>query len=104
MRPPTGPSATPPPPRSVAVRVPLPVWIVLGVVLTHVLFLWLVADKHYLPEARYVPPPPTPNFAGGTVRSVDPRTGEGTTESQFVVSTVLAPPRAKPSPGASPGR
>ena len=78
-------------------RVPLAVWIVLGVVAVHVLLFWAVSDKHFLPKARYVPPAPTPNFGTGEHRSVDPQTGEATTERQFQVSTVLAtPPKVKP--------
>lgn len=79
-------------------RVPLAVWIVLGVVAVHALFFWAVSDKHFLPKARYVPPPPTPNFASGAHRSVDPQTGETTTERQFQVSTQLVTPTAGPPP------
>ena len=79
-------------------RVPLAVWIVLGVVAAHLLFFWAVSDKGFLPKARYVPPPPTPNFGAGERRSVDPQTGETTTERQFQVSTRLATPPVGPSP------
>ena len=80
-------------------RVPLAVLIVVGVVVVHGLLFWAVSDKHFLPKARYVPPAPTPNFGTGEHRSVDPQTGETTTERQFQVSTVLAtPPRVSPKP------
>ncbi len=81
-------------------RVPLAGWIVLAVVAAHALFFWAVSDKGFLPEARYVPPPPTPNFGAGERRNVDPQTGQATTERQFQVSTQLATP--KPPPKATP--
>ncbi len=71
------------------------VWIVLAVIVVHGLFFWAVSDKHFLPKARYVPPPPTPNFGTGEQRSADPQTGEVTTERQFQVSTQLATPKPK---------
>ena len=83
-------------------RVPLAGWIVPGVVAIHLWFFWAVSDKHFLPKARYVPPPPTPNFGTGEHRSVDPQTGETTTERQFQVSTVLATPAPRRSPTAAP--
>lgn len=83
-------------------RVPLAVWIVLAVVAIHVVFFWAVSDKHFLPRTRYVPPAPTPNFGTGETRSVDPRTGETTTERQFQVSTRLATPKPRVSPRPSP--
>ncbi len=50
---------------------------------------WL-ADKHFLPKARYLPPPtPAVNFGAAGRSSVDPQTGEITTERQFTVSTRL---------------
>ncbi len=79
-------------------RVPLAVWIGLAVVAVHALFFWAVSDKQFLPKARYVPPPPTPNFGAGERRSVDPQTGETTTERQFQVSTLLATPKPKATP------
>ncbi len=83
-------------------RVPLAVWIVLGVVAIHVLFFWAVSDKRFLPKARYVPPPPTPNFGAAERRSVDAQSGETTTERQFQVSTQLATPKPKVLPGPPP--
>ena len=79
-------------------RVPLAVWIVVGVVVVHLLFFWVVSDKHFLPKTRYVPPAPTPNFGARRSTTVDPQTGEITTRSEFVVSTKLA----TPPPAASP--
>ena len=84
-------------PRAALSRVPRPVWIALAVAALHLLLLWAVADKHYLPEARYVPPAPTPNFGARSTVLVDPRTGGTTTRTDFVVSTRLAP-----APGPSP--
>ena len=87
------------PPRRAAVAaprrppVPLAVWIVLAVVAFHALAFWVLADKHFLPKTRYVPPPPPPvNFGARRQTSVDPRTGEVTTVSEYVVSTRLASP------------
>ncbi len=80
-------------------RVPLPVWVIGAVVAVHALAFWLLADKHFLPKARYLPPPtPAVNFAAGDRSSVDPQTGETTTERQFTVSTRLATPAARPDP------
>ena len=76
---------------------PLAVWIGLAVVAVHVLLFWAVSDKGFLPKARYVPPPPTPNFGTGESRSVDPQTGETTTERQFQVSTQMATPTVRPT-------
>ena len=74
----------------------------LGVVAIHLLFFWAVSDQHFLPKTRYVPPRPTPNFGAGQHTSVDPQTGEVTTERQFQVSTQLAtPPRQTPTPPPS---
>ena len=73
-------------------RVPLAVWIVLAVVAFHALAFWMLADKHFLPKTRYIPPPPPANFGARQQTSVDPRTGEVTTESEYVVSTHLASP------------
>ena len=74
-------------------KVPLPVWVVGAVVAVHALAFWLLADKHFLPKTRYLPPPtPAVNFAAGDRSSVDPQTGETTTERQFTVSTRLATP------------
>lgn len=80
---------------------PLAVWIGLAVVAVHVLLFWAVSDKGFLPKARYVPPPPTPNFGAAEQRGVDPQTGEATTERQFQVSTTLATPKAKETPPAA---
>ncbi len=83
-------------------KVPLPVWIIGAVVGVHALAFWLLADKHFLPKARYLPPPtPAVNFAAGDRSSVDPQTGEMTTERQFTVSTRLATPPS-PTPHATP--
>ena len=79
-------------------RVPLTVWVIGGVVAVHVLFFWWAADKHFLPKARYVPPPLVPNFAARRSVTVDPQTGEATTREDFVVSTRLATPRPSRSP------
>ena len=47
-------------------KVPLPVWIIGAVVAVHALAFWLLEDKHFLPKARYLPPPtPAVNFAAG---------------------------------------
>ena len=83
-------------------KVPLPVWVVGAVVVVHALAFWLLADKHFLPKARYLPPPtPEVNFAAGDRSSVDPQTGETTTERQFTVSTRMATP-PPPTPRATP--
>ena len=74
---------------------PLAVWIVLAVVACHALAFWVLADKHFLPKTRYVPPLPPANFGARQQTSVDPRTGEVTTESEYVVSTHLASPTPK---------
>ena len=73
-------------------RVPLAVWIVLAVVAFHALAFWMLADKHFLPKTRYIAPLPPANFGARQQTSVDPRTGEVTTESEYVVSTRLASP------------
>ena len=81
--------------RAVAPRrsqVPLAVWIVLAVVAFHALAFWVLADKHFLPKIRYIPPLPPANFGARQQIRVDPRTGEVTTESEYVVSTHLASP------------
>ena len=86
-------------------RVPLLVWIVLGVAAVHACVFWLVADKHFLPRTPYLPPPtPAVNFGAATRRSgIDPRTGEVTTEQQFTVSTQLVtPPPRRAAPLAAP--
>lgn len=90
------------PPATRPRKVPLAVWIALGVVGFHAVLFWLVADKRYLPKARHVPPPPPVNFGGGQQRTVDPRTGVVTTETFYVVSTKLASPAPSASPTASP--
>ena len=82
-------------------RVPLAVWIVLAVVAFHVAFFLLVADKGYLPETRHIPPAPTPNFGSRRSTVVDPRTGEVTTETEYVISTRLATPPPTPRPSAT---
>ena len=99
---PAGPVADASRARPLALRVPLPVWIVAGVVALHLLFFWLVADKHYLPKARYIPPVPTPNFAARRTTTVDPQTGEVTMRSDFVISTKFATPPSTVRPTASP--
>lgn len=81
-------------------RVPVAVWVVLGVVAAHLLFFWVVADKHFLPKTRYIAPAPTPNFGARRSTSVDPQTGEVTTHEEFVVSTRLV----KPPPAAEDSR
>ena len=73
-------------------RVPAAVWIVLTVVVFHALAFWVLADKHFLPKTRYIPPLPPANFGARQQTSVDPRTGEVTTETEYVVSTRLASP------------
>ena len=81
-------------------KVPLAAWIIGGVVGVHLLAFWLLADKHFLPKARYLPPPtPAVNFAAGAHASVDPQTGAVTTEQEFTVSTLLVTP---PPPSATP--
>ena len=76
-------------------RVPLAVWIVLAVVAFHALAFWVLADKHFLPKARYIPPVPPTNFGARQQTMVDPQTGEVTTETDYVVSTHLASPAPK---------
>ena len=44
------------------------------------------------PVGPYSPPPSPPNFGARTTTTIDPRTGETTTETLFVVSTQLATP------------
>ncbi len=96
---PSRPVPAPAPPRR---RVPLAVWIVLAVVAFHLVFFWVVSNKHFLPKARYVAPAPTPNFGARQTVSTDPQTGEVTTRRDFVVSTTLATPR--PTPTIPPAR
>jgi hypothetical protein len=82
--------------------VPVLAWIVLAVVALHGIAFWLLADRHYLPPARYIPPPPAPNFAARRQTRIDPRTGEITTETEYVVSTHLASPRPSSTGPAAP--
>ena len=91
-----------PPPRRPAV--PLAVWIVLAVVAFHALAFWVLADKHFLPKTRYIPPLPPANFGARQQTRVDPRTGEVTTESEYVVSTRLASPTPQGSQPAAGGK
>ena len=81
---------------------PLAVWVAGVVVAGHVLFFWMVADKHFLPKTRYVTPPPPPNFAARRTVTTAPQTGEVTTRNDFVVSTTLATPRPTKQPKATP--
>ena len=83
-------------------RVPLAVWVILGVAAAHVLFFWVVADKHFLPEAPHVPAAPPVNFAAREQTSLDPVTGETVTEQQFVISRHVATPTPSPRPSAAP--
>lgn len=89
-------------PTSLPGRLPLAVWIILGVAAAHALFFWAVADKHFLPRTAYLPPPPPVNFAAREHVSLEPSTGQTVTERQFVVSTHLSGPL--PSPPPSPAR
>lgn len=74
-------------------RVPVAGWVLAGVAVGHGLFFWLVEDKHFMPPVgEYSPPPPPPNFGARRTTTVDPQTGETTTETLFVVSTQLATP------------
>ena len=74
-------------------RVPVAAWVIAAVALGHGLFFWLVEDKHFMPPVGPYSPPPSPaNFGSRTNTTVDPRTGETTTETLFVVSTQLATP------------
>ncbi len=80
-------------------RVPVVGWVVAVVALGHGLFFWLVANDHFTPPVGpYSPPPPPPNFGARTTKVVDPRTGETSTETLFVVSTQLATPTPTPGP------
>ena len=99
---PAGPVADASRARPPAFRIPLPVWIVAGVVAVHLLFFWWVADKHYLPKTRHIAPAPTPNFAVRRTTTLDPQTGEVITRNDFVVSTKLATPPPTVRPFASP--
>ena len=83
-------------------RVPLLAWIAAGVIVAHALFFYLVAHSHFLPNARYVPPPtPAVNFGvSAGPATLDPRTGEVVTEHDFTVSTRLA--TVPPSPTVAP--
>ena len=83
-------------------RIPLAAWVILAVVAAHLIFFWVVADKHFLPKTRHVPPAPPVNFAARADTSTDPATGETITEQQFVVSTHLATPPPSPAPLSSP--
>jgi hypothetical protein len=84
-------------------RIPLAVWIGVGVVGAHALFFWAVWNKHFLPKVP-PPPPPTPpvNFAARETQSVDPRTGATVVERDFTVSTQLATPVLSPGPAKTP--
>ena len=74
-------------------RVPLAAWVIAAVATGHGLFFWLVEDKHFMPPVGpYSPPPSPPNFGSRQTTTVDPQTGERTTETLFVVSTELATP------------
>ena len=80
-------------------RVPVAGWVVAAVALGHGLFFWFVANSHFmLPVGPYSPPPSPPNFGARTTTTVDPQTGETTTETLFVVSTQLATPTPVPGP------
>ncbi len=92
------PLTTKPERRAARRRMPTAGWIVLGVVAFHAVAFWVVADRHFLPKVPRVPPPQPANFGAGQRTSVDPQTGEVTTETQYVVSTRLA----SPAPTATP--
>lgn len=78
---------------------PVAAWVIVAVVLGHGLFFWLVAGDHFMPPVGpYSPPPSPPNFGARTQTTVDPQTGETTTETLFVVSTQLATPTPTPRP------
>ena len=78
-------------------RVPVAGWVAAAVVLGHAGFFWLIAGDHFLPlVGPYSPPPSPPNFGARTTTTVDPQTGEATTETLFVVSTQLATPTPAP--------
>lgn len=86
-------------------RMPLAVWIIVGVMILHAIVFWVVSDKRFLPKTRYLPPPtPAVNFGAAGGSSVDPQTGETTAEQEFTVSTrlVTPPPKLRPSPSAVP--
>ena len=77
-------------------RVPLSVWIIGAVVAVHALAFWLLADKHFLPKTRYLPPPtPAVNFAAGDRSSIDPQTGELRRPSGNSRSARVWPPRRR---------
>ena len=76
-------------------RVPLLAWIALGVVGAHLLVFWMLADKHYLPKVRYLPPEQPPTFELRRQAGLDARTGEPVNRSDFTVSTRLATPPPK---------
>ncbi len=68
-------------------------WVVAAVAAGHGLFFWLVENKQFMPDVGgYSPPPSPPNFGSRKTTTVDPRTGEATTETLFVVSTQLVTP------------
>ena len=74
-------------------RVPVAGWVIAAVAVGHGLFFWLVEDAHFMPKTGpYSPPPLPPNFGARRTATVDPQTGETTTETLFVVSTQLATP------------
>ena len=74
-------------------RVPVAAWVIAAVAAGHALFFWLVEDKHFMPPVGpYSPPPSPPTFGSRQTTTVDPETGEKTTETLFVVSTQLATP------------
>jgi hypothetical protein len=84
-------------------RVPLIVWLALGVIGAHALFFWLVWDKHFLP--RVPPPPPGPppvNFQVRDKQIVDPQSGQPVVERDFTISTNLATPPAAAGAARSP--
>lgn len=77
---------------SARARLPL----IAGVLAVHLAAFWWLADKHFLPKVPHTAPRTPANFAGRErTRAVDPVTGEKVTETDFVVSTRLAP---SPSP------
>ena len=92
---------TPSPPGRFAFgrRVPLAAWVIAAVAAGHGLFFWLVADGHFMPKVGlYSPPPSPPNFGARRTTTVDPQTGETTTETLFVVSTQLVTPTPVETP------
>lgn len=72
---------------------PVAVWVIAAVAAGHGLFFWLVANKLFMPKVgEYSPPPSPPNFGARRTTTVDPQTGETTTETLFVVGTQLTTP------------